>query len=84
LRDLTSSTQRPNIVFVFAHQLRYQLVGYVGDPNAHTPNLDRLATESVNFAHAVISMTVCAAARSSLWTGKDDHHRHVWGDLWGR
>jgi arylsulfatase A-like enzyme len=65
-----SSTQRPNIVFVFADQLRYQSVGYADDPNAHTPNLDRLAKEITNFANAVISMPVCAAARSSLWTGK--------------
>ena len=38
----------PNVVFVFADQWRAQATGYAGDLNAHTPNLDRLAAESVS------------------------------------
>lgn len=33
----------PNVVFVFADQLREQALGYTGDPNVMTPNIDRLA-----------------------------------------
>ncbi len=61
---------RPNLIFVFADQLRYQSLGYAGDEYAHTPNIDRLAEESFDFSQAVVSMPVCSAMRASLFTGK--------------
>ncbi len=64
------SSQRPNIIYLLADQLRYQSCGYGGDSKAHTPNIDRLAGEGVNFRQAVSHMPVCAAYRASLFTGK--------------
>ena len=62
--------ERPNIVFVFADQLRYQSCGFGGDSNAITPKLDKFAEESMNLTQAVSSMPVCSAFRASLLTGK--------------
>ena len=62
--------ERPNIVFVFADQLRYQSCGFSGDTNAITPNLDKFAEDSMNLTQAVSSMPVCSAFRASLLTGK--------------
>jgi arylsulfatase A-like enzyme len=61
---------KPNIVFVFADQLRASATGYGGDPNVRTPNLDRLARESVNFRNAVSVCPVCTPYRASLLTGR--------------
>ena len=61
---------RPNIIFVFADQLRYQSCGFAGDKKAETPNLDKFAANSVNLRQAVSSMPVCSAYRASLFTGK--------------
>ena len=44
------SQAKPNIVYVLADQWRASATGYAGDPNVKTPNLDRLAKESLNFA----------------------------------
>lgn len=63
-------TKKPNLIYVFADQLRYQSVGYAGDEKAHTPNIDHFASESVNFMNAVSSTPVCAPYRASLFTGK--------------
>ncbi len=60
----------PNLVYVFPDQLRYQSLGYAGDPQAITPNIDRFAAQGVNFANAVASAPVCTAYRASLFTGK--------------
>lgn len=60
----------PNLLYVFADQLRYQSVSYAGDPKAITPNLDRFATQSMNFRNTVASAPVCTAYRASLLTGK--------------
>ncbi|GHB54352.1 arylsulfatase [Persicitalea jodogahamensis] len=40
-----------------------------GNPNIHTPNLDQLSGESVNFTNFYVS-PVCAPTRASLLTGK--------------
>ncbi|MBI1895770.1 MAG: sulfatase [Acidobacteria bacterium] len=65
-----AQTRRPNLVYVFADQLRYQSCGYAGDEHARTPNIDRLAAEAFNFRNAISSTPVCAPYRASLMTGK--------------
>ncbi len=66
---------QPNIVYVFADQWRAQATGYNGDPNARTPNLDRLAGQCVKFSNAVSGCPVCSPYRASLLTGQY-WHRH--------
>jgi len=60
----------PNIVFVFADQWRGDALGYAGDPNVKTPNLDRLAERAVNFTNAVSGCPVCCPYRATLMTGR--------------
>lgn len=61
---------QPNLVFVFADQMRAQATSYTGDPNIDTPNLDRLAAQSVDFTNAVSGHPVCCPYRASFLTGK--------------
>ena len=72
-----TSIRRPNVIFVFPDQMRAQATGYAGDPNAVTPHLDRLAAESVRFAHAVSGCPICSPARASLITGQYPHTHGV-------
>lgn len=64
--------RRPNLVFVFPDQWRAQAAGYSGDANlrGRTPNLDKLADQSLNFATAVSCCPVCTPYRASLMTGQ--------------
>ena len=69
--DLLSAAERkPNVVFVFADQWRAQAAGFAGDPNVHTPVLDKLAASSVRFNMAVSTCPVCSPYRASLLTGQ--------------
>ena len=61
---------KPNLVFVFADQWRAQAMGYAGNKDVKTPNLDRLAAESINFINAVSCCPVCSPFRASLITGR--------------
>jgi arylsulfatase A-like enzyme len=61
---------KPNVVFVFGDQWRQQATGYAGNPDVKTPNLDRLAKQSVNFTHALAGCPVCSPYRASLLTGQ--------------
>src|SRR5690348_15935214 len=65
-----ATPDRPNLIYVFADQLRYQSCGYAGDAYARTPNIDRLAAQGCNFHQAISNTPVCAPHRASLLTGK--------------
>jgi len=67
--------KRPHILIVLCDQWRAQATGYAGDPNVATPNLDRLAKESIHFSNATSNCPVCTPARATLLTGQHAH-RH--------
>lgn len=64
------TTAKPNLVFVFADQWRADATGYTGNAQLKTPNLDKLAGESVNFSTAIATCPVSSPARASLLTGQ--------------
>ncbi len=61
---------KPNIVFMLADQWRLQALGYAGNEQVQTPNIDQLAEESANFTHAVSGWPVCCPWRGSFLTGQ--------------
>src|SRR5688572_26983684 len=68
---------RPNVIWIIADQMRAHATGYAGDPNAHTPHLDRLAAEGHTFTHAVSGAPLCCPFRGSLVTGRYPHNSGV-------
>ena len=62
---------RPNILFLFSDQQRWDTLGCYGRPIVDnlTPNLDRLAAEGTLFKHAFTCQPVCGPARACLQTG---------------
>ncbi len=63
-------SKQPNIVFVFADQWRAQSTGFGGNPDVITPNIDKLADESVVFTNAIVNMPVSSPYRATLLTGQ--------------
>ena len=63
-------TDRPNLLFVFADQMRAQSCGFMGNEQVRTPNMDRMAAQGVVFENAVSSCPVCTPYRGSLLTGR--------------
>jgi len=62
--------KRPNVIWVFGDQHRGQALGSAGDPNLHTPHLDRLAVEGVSFPNAVGGCPLCCPFRGSMLTSR--------------
>jgi len=71
---MAQENTHPNVIWIFGDQHRAQATGYMGDPNAHTPNLDRLAAEGLAFTRAVSGFPLCCPFRGSLLTGRYPHH----------
>ena len=61
---------RPNLLYVFADQMRGSALGCLGDEQARTPHLDRLAAQGLAFRHAIANTPVCTPSRGSLLTGR--------------
>ncbi|MHB9142517.1 MAG: sulfatase family protein [Paludibacter sp.] len=59
---------RPNIVWFVCEDISPMLPFY-GDSTAHTPNLDKLAKESMIFDNCYTTVGVCAPSRSTIITG---------------
>jgi len=68
------SDQPPNVLWIFGDQHRGQALGCAGDPNLHTPNIDRLAAEGMHFPAAVAGTPLCCPFRGSLLSGRYPHH----------
>jgi arylsulfatase A-like enzyme len=60
----------PNIVFVFADQMRAEATGYSGNTGVVTPNLDRLAGTGVTFTNCIAGAPVCTPWRACMLTGQ--------------
>uniref|UniRef100_UPI00404860F7 sulfatase-like hydrolase/transferase n=1 Tax=Mariniflexile sp. TaxID=1979402 RepID=UPI00404860F7 len=69
--------QRPNIIFILADDLGWQDVGFMGSKWFETPNLDKLAEESLIFSNAYMYPT-CSPSRAALLTGKQSFRTGVY------
>ncbi len=70
-----AGAERPNLLLLVAEDLSPRLGAY-GDSVAHTPNLDRLASEGVRYTRAFTTAGVCAPSRAAIILGV---HQNVWG-----
>ena len=68
-----------NLLLINADQLRHDCLGFRGLRPVRTPNLDRLAGESVVDTRAVTPLPVCAPARQALLCGQ---HPDAFGAQW--
>ena len=70
--------EKPNIIYIFSDQHRGDTLGSVGHPAVITPNLDKLATEGVNFTRCYTNSPLCVPARASMMTGQHVCEHGIW------
>lgn len=75
-----SNPEKPNIIFIMADDLGYNDLGCYGQKAIHTPVLDQMAREGMQFAECYAGSTVCAPSRSVLMTGQHTGHTTVRGN----
>ena len=68
------SLTRPNILFLFADDMRADAIAAHGNPHIHTPNLDKLIASGFSFRGNYVfggnSGAVCVPSRAMLMTGR--------------
>ncbi|MEN8702736.1 MAG: sulfatase-like hydrolase/transferase [Polaribacter sp.] len=65
----TSSTKKPNIIFILTDDQRFDAIGYAGNKFVQTPEMDDLANKGTYFNSAIVTTPICAASRTSILTG---------------
>ncbi|MCY4569291.1 MAG: sulfatase-like hydrolase/transferase, partial [Candidatus Poribacteria bacterium] len=63
-------TDKPNIVYLLADQIRACSLPVYGDTQIETPHIDRLAQEGTVFSNAIATAPVCTPYRSMMLTGR--------------
>ncbi len=60
----------PNILFIYTDDQAAWAVGSSGNPDVHTPNLDRLFSEGATLTNCFVTTPVCSPSRVGLLTGR--------------
>jgi len=74
---LAGQPDRPNIIIILADDLGYNDVGFHGQAEILTPNLDTLAAESLQFSAGYCPASVCGPTRAALLSGFHNGHTYV-------
>lgn len=66
----TPDDDRPNFLIVLCDDLGYGDLACFGDPDLHTPNVDRFAAEGLKLTDCYAASANCSPARTGLMTGR--------------
>ena len=65
--------EKPNLVFIFTDEQRFDTLSCYGNSRIQTPRLNRLAGESLVFENAYVTQPVCTPSRASILAGLYPH-----------
>ncbi len=61
--------ERPNIIYIMTDQQSATAMSCAGNPDVHTPNMDKLARRGVRFENAYCAMPLSGPSRGAMFTG---------------
>lgn len=61
--------KKPNVILIMADDVSWEAFGCYGTEDYKTPNIDKLASQGIRFAHCY-SMPLCSPSRVKMMTGK--------------
>ncbi len=78
--SLASAAEKPNIVLILSDDQAWTDYGFMGHDAIQTPNLDRLARQSVVFRRGYVPTALCRPSLMTLTTGHYAHSHGVTGN----
>jgi arylsulfatase A-like enzyme len=72
----TTESQKPNILLIMADDVGVEAFSSYGGESYHTPNIDALAEQGMQFSHCY-SQPLCTPSRIKLLTGKSNLRNYV-------
>jgi arylsulfatase A-like enzyme len=69
--------ESPNIVLIISDDHAWTDYSFMGHPHIRTPNLDRLAAESLTFSRGYVPSSLCCPSLASIITGLYPHQHRI-------
>ena len=85
--DVPAGASSPNLLFIYVEDLGYYTSErFAREPNTmitglQTPNLDRLASQSVVFTRAFCGQSVCSPSKGAIYSGLAPHTNGIWKNV---
>jgi len=73
----TDASRRPNVIYAFSDEHRWQSMSFTEMPQVKTPNMAALAGQGINFTNCISNYPVCSPHRAMLMTGRWPCQQHV-------
>ena len=77
ITSLCFGQKKPNVIFVFTDDQRYNSLSMTGDKITQTPNIDQLAKEGVFFNNAYITSPICGPSRANMFTAQWERRNKI-------
>jgi uncharacterized sulfatase len=71
---------KPNVVLIISDDQAWTDYGFMGHQAIQTPNLDRLAAESLTFTRGYVPSSLCRPSLASIITGLYPHQHKIVGN----
>jgi len=85
---INTTSEKPNIIFIFTDDQTYSAVHALGNPEIITPNLDRLVRRGTSFTNAsnmgAWNGAVCVASRAMIISGRSVWHARKISESWAK
>ena len=75
----SSAAQKPNVILILSDDHGFTDYGFMGHKIVRTPNLDRMASQSLLYTRGYV-MPVCSPSLASLLTGRMPHAHGITGN----
>jgi arylsulfatase A-like enzyme len=72
-----STHEPPNIVLIISDDHAWTDYSFMGHPHIQTPNIDRLAAESLTFTRGYVPSSLCCPSLASIITGLYPHQHWI-------
>ncbi len=76
----STETNPPNIVLILSDDQAWNDFGFMGHETIQTPNLDRLANESLTFKRGYVPTSLCCPSLATIITGHYPSQHYVTGN----
>lgn len=76
---LSAEATRPNVILILSDDQGFTDYGFMGHKVAQTPNLDRIASQSLLYTRGYV-MPVCSPSLACLLTGQLPHNHGITGN----
>ncbi len=70
----------PNVVLIVSDDQAWTDYGFMGHPHVRTPNLDRLAAQSLVYTRGYVTSSVCCPSLASIITGLYPHQTKIFSN----